>query len=282
MGKIGSLLGRRKAAGAADAAAGSAPAAQAGPAVQPASASRSATVVFSPHQDDELLTLGVYALKKLKEGQDVFVVLCTDGSRSSVRGALGNGKPCKKCGALHEFDLSVEDFTAARDREFAESCAALGYLPSRVFFHPARAVDGSLSVEQAEAIISSFLALFPGNASIEVCTVSPFVGPAQHRDHRNLGQGAVNLRRAGLISSLKLFVEPYCTDAFREQNPNLELREIPAGADDAENIERAIAAYSLWRPEEGRFAVGYHSVTSDFDDFTAHPASYCHDWENIG
>lgn len=279
MGKIGSLLGRRKAAGATDAAMGSSPVAQP---VQPASAPRSAIIMFSPHQDDELLTLGVYALRKLKEGQDVFVVLCTDGSRSSVRGALGNGKLCKKCGALHEFDLSVEEFTAARDREFAESCAALGYLPSRVFFHPARAVDGSLSVEQAEAIISSFLALFPDGTSVEVCTLSPFVGPAQHRDHRNLGQGAVNLRRAGIISNLKLFVEPYCAGSFREQNPGAELCEVPAGADDAENIEQAIAAYSLWRPEEGRFAVGYHSVTSDFDDFTAHPASYCHDWESIG
>ena len=87
---------------------------------------RPATVFFSPHQDDELLTLGVYARKKMREGEDVYVVLCVDGSRSGVRKVLHNGKECKKCSGPHEHDLSVGEFVAARDREFASSSEARG------------------------------------------------------------------------------------------------------------------------------------------------------------
>lgn len=245
-----------------------------------AAATPPATVFFSPHQDDELLTLGVYARKKMREGEDVYVVLCVDGSRSGVRKVLHNGKECRKCAGPHEYDLSVGEFVAARDREFASSCAALGYAPSHVLYHPDRAEDLALSVEQAERIIGSTLALFPSDRKINVCTLSPFVGEKQHHDHRNLGEAAVNLYRRGGFDNLELLVEPYCVEAFREQNPGIDLHEIPAEADDRQCIEDAIAAYSLWDPANGRYAVGYHSVTTSFDDFRAHPSSYMHAFED--
>ena len=53
-------------------------------------------IYFAPHQDDELLSMGVDICNSIKKGKDVHVVLCTDGSSSGVKNILKNGKTCKK------------------------------------------------------------------------------------------------------------------------------------------------------------------------------------------
>lgn len=48
---------------------------------------------FAPHQDDELLTLGVDACRAISSGEyDVHIILCTDGSKSNKRFEICNGK----------------------------------------------------------------------------------------------------------------------------------------------------------------------------------------------
>ena len=48
-------------------------------------------IYFIPHQDDELLSMGVDICDSLKKRKNVHIVLCTDGSGSSVRKRLNNG-----------------------------------------------------------------------------------------------------------------------------------------------------------------------------------------------
>lgn len=231
-----------------------------------------------PHQDDELLSMGAFASNVLGNERDkAYAVLCTDGSSSGVRRVLADGQTCGKHADKHVYNMDAEHFADARDKEFLGSCQALGFRPSQVVFHPKRAKDGSLSVEHAEKMILSFLHAFDFGKEAVVCTMSPLVGGGQHSDHRNLGRAALNLFERRKIDKLLLFVEPYCVDEFKRNNPKIALSECGARGDSVKNLQRAIESYSLWNPDEGRYAIGYHSVTSDFDDFMRNPVSYFHD-----
>ena len=241
---------------------------------------KNVVIYFAPHQDDELLTLGVDACRTLMDGEtDVHVVLCTDGSKSNKRFEIGNGKECPLHPGIHQYTLDIPQFITARDIEFRNSCDALGFAPGAVHFYPRRLIDSFLSVEAAEATIRSVLAQFPQGAAVR--TISPFGGKKQHADHRNLGLAALNLYRAGEIQDLKLFVEPYCIDSCQAEYPDLHLTALPATQEEKHRISQGIAAYSLWNPEQGRYAIGYHSVTSIFKEFMNNPVAWYHSPQDI-
>jgi len=230
---------------------------------------------FAPHQDDELLTLGVDACRAISSGEyDVHIILCTDGSKSNKRFEICNGKACRLHPGIHQYELSIQQFIAARDREFRGSCDALGYEPGSIHFFPRRSIDSMLSVQAAEATIRSVLAQFPGSPAVR--TLSPFGGKGQHKDHRNLGQAALNLYRQGVIRDLKLFIEPYCVQDCNAEYPELALSSIRADEKELAKIRKAIASYSNWEPEAEKYAIGYHSVTTIFNDFTKEPVAWYH------
>ena len=199
---------------------------------------------------------------------------------SFMMGANATSASRREGGGKHDYSLSLEEFSDARDREFADSCAALGFRPSHVCFHPNRGVDGSLANDEAKRIIESFLAFFDPR-TVTICTTSPFVGPGQHRDHRTLGQAAVDLYRKGAFHDLRLFVEPYCVDEFRANNPQVELVETRPFESERASLKAAITSYCRWDPGCKRYAVGYHSVTNEFNDFINDPASYHHTLEDM-
>ncbi len=228
---------------------------------------------FAPHQDDELLTLGTDICKMLQEGYSVHVILCSDGSKSSIRQKLHDGKACRHHPGLHQYALSIPEFIAARDQEFTASCLALGVPAKNIHISPIRAEDGSLTVEQGEAILLDALSRLPSYVSVR--TLSPLGGKQQHRDHTNLGQAALNLYRRGVFRDLQLFIEPYCLESCQEAYPLLELNHLHGDGADAQLTE-AVAAYSRWAPEEGRYAIGYHSVNAVFREFLKDPVGYWH------
>lgn len=221
-------------------------------------------IVFAPHQDDEVLSMGAFIRQSVDNGCRVHVVLCTDGSRSWVRTELANGLTCSFHEGSHVYSLSEGQFVSSRDDEFFESCQALGVSPLDVLIDDGRSVDGLLDVDAAKAIISKYLAQYPNAV---VCTTSPVVGLSQHSDHRALGNAALELYREGAITDLRLFVEPYNLTDFQRCNPGLGLEET-ASSGDASALLAACDAYSMWNPPANRYAIGYHSVGGDFDAFS--------------
>lgn len=222
---------------------------------------------FAPHQDDELLSMGIDICRSLKHGDDVHVILCSDGSKSYVRGLLGNGKNCKKHEGIHCYPLTTEEFVAARDREFRDSCHSLGVPEENIHIPQIRAIDGSVDVAFAENLMLGYLKKAGTDAII--CTISPNNGPSQHRDHKALGYAAVNLMEKGAVHQVRLFIEPYhyAEIADDPRYTPAAPQALTAQTEVAEKIRNAIGAYSLWNPEQKRYAVGYHSVTTQFDDF---------------
>ncbi len=215
---------------------------------------------FVPHQDDELLTMSVDIRQSLKQKDDVHLILCTDGSQSRVRERLNDGHSCSKHAGEHIYNLSLQDFVQARDFEFIDSCMALGVKRDHIHIPQNRAIDGALTQRHAEDIIKHYLSQFPKDVTL--CTIYFKNGKNQHRDHQNLGLAAYHLFKRGFVSKIRFFKEPYCKS-------KTEFISIKPTKEDEEKISFAIQSYCLWAPEERRYAVGYHSVTNEFDDFQA-------------
>ena len=234
---------------------------------------------FSPHQDDELLSMGIDICNSISEGHDVHVILCTDGSKCTVRDELENGEKCNQCPGTHTYHLTEEELIAARDKEFRESCRALGVEDSNVHILQNRFTDGKLTIFDSKKTILLYLNVM--GPDCVVCTLDPnHENNRQHRDHKGLGYAAVELFNEGFICELRVFTEPYFSEFFYHKMDFVRGR-IRAVIDVATvlirgKIQKAAESYSCWDPEAGRYAVGYHDIAEAFDALLQNGTSYCH------
>ncbi len=234
---------------------------------------------FSPHQDDELLSMGIDICNSISEGHNVHVILCTDGSKCLVKDELANGKECNKHPGTHTYLLTVEELITARDKEFRESCRALGVEDSNVHILRNRFTDRKLTICDSKKTILQYLNVM--GPDCVVCTLDPNLeNNRQHRDHKALGYAAVELFNEGFIHELRVFTEPYFTEFFYHKMDFVrgEIRTVIAAATalSQEKIQKAVEAYSHWEPETGRYAVGYHDIAKAFDALLKNGTSFCH------
>ena len=234
---------------------------------------------FSPHQDDELLSMGIDICNSISEGHDVHVILCTDGSKCTVRDELANGKECNKHLGTHSYHLTEDELITARDKEFRESCRALGIEDSNVHILNNRFTDGKLTVCDSKKTILQYLNVM--GQDCVVCTLDPNLeNNRQHCDHKGLGYAAVELFNEGFIRELRVFTEPYLSEFFHHKT-DFVWGEVKAVIDTATSltqgkIQKAAEAYSRWEPEVGRYAVGYHDIAEAFNALLQNGTSYCH------
>ena len=222
---------------------------------------------FAPHQDDELTNLGPDLCRTLSRGGEAYVVLCTDGGASGVKRMLCNGGGCPWHKGTHTFTLPYETFVKARDTEFSASCRALGVPDEHVLISPLRAPDSALTVLTAKRIILHALSGFKP-AECRVVTMAPMPEKGQNPDHTALGQAARELFAEGTFGDLRLTCEfILLPESGVPENASV----ITPTPEETEKIKNAAACYRLWLPGEGRYAVGYHSVADEFNDFLASP-----------
>lgn len=191
-------------------------------------------VFLVPHADDETLTMGPAIERAVAEGHHVVVVLVTDGRASSARELTG---------------LSVEEFSAARDREFLAACAALGVAEEQVFL--AHCVDGALTPDLARSVVATWTGLFPAG---RFGTTSWTDG---HRDHAALGAALRELAPA-TTGEVRFYVKPDEWPAPRER---------PALTPERATGNRYLAAcdeYARVDPAAGRYGIGQSSVPEVF------------------
>lgn len=221
-------------------------------------------VVVLPHQDDELFMAG-FLVRPVIEGREVYAVMVTDGSKSSARyiinGTDGGGTEivCPLHGRVHHpqeegyAELSREDFTAARNREFLDSVKMLGVPEDHVIFLNPGGVAGSpeprysdngLDEEQAELVFDDLRKKLGDGVYV---TVS-----GGHPDHVALAKGLAN---ADGISEKRWFpLKPDSDSVPMILNP-----------EELERKRLALGVYDIWNPTQGRFAVGRHSVPDLLD-----------------
>jgi LmbE family N-acetylglucosaminyl deacetylase len=219
--------------------------------------------MIAPHQDDELLTLGAAVTNYISHnsGGAVHALLCTDGRSSGVWPALSNGTGCDWHLGSHSYSLSRAKFIAARDREFHDSCRALGVPESQIHYLPSRQIDTRVTVSHMRRHIRRFLRAYR-NQRIVVLAVAPSRASSQHKDHRALGTALLKLREAGWIHDLRLYAEPY--DSEVQEKHTREVAAAPQNDAERDRIRAAARSYQRWDPEQGRYAIGYHSVKDAF------------------
>lgn len=194
---------------------------------------REPAVFLVPHADDETLTMGPAIEEHVNAGAHVIVVLVTDGHASAARHLTG---------------LSVEEFSAARDREFLAACAALGVPETQVFF--AHCPDGGLSPELARAVVATWIGLFPAG---RFRTMTWTDG---HRDHAALGSALREL--APPTADVRFYVKPDEWEVERERPP-LQTERATTG-----RYLVASDQYALVAPAAGRYGIGQLSVPEVF------------------
>lgn len=190
-------------------------------------------VFLVPHADDETLTMGPAIERAVDEAAHVVVVLVTDGRASAARELTG---------------LSVEEFSAARDREFLAACAALGVAEEQVFL--AHCVDGALTPALARSVVATWTGLFPAG---RFRTTSWSDG---HRDHAALGAALGELAPA--TGEVRFYVKPDEWSLPRER---------PALTSERATGRRYLAAcdeYARVDPAAGRHGIGQASVPEVF------------------
>jgi LmbE family N-acetylglucosaminyl deacetylase len=229
-------------------------------------------VFFVPHQDDETLSMSVDILRHIAAGRDTHVVLMTDGGNTGARWAINGynsdtNTPVSSSwwGSRHDPNiegyspLTWNDVYNARDNEFRSAVGALGVPPSNV--HLIRTTNRTVAGFKAE--MQNIIAQFPSGTDYK--TMSPI---DTHAEHRVIAQALWELWNDGEVSGVRFWLSRL--DIANGVTGGSYLTAETTSSE-LKKIEQATRAYRAWNPAGGSFAVGYHSVASQFDALLSNP-----------
>lgn len=208
----------------------------------------SEVIYYIPHQDDEVITFGVSIHDHVVRDHDVYVVLLTDGANSAVR---------------KKMNLSKEEFSEARNREFDKAVEILGVDPENV--EKRGFSDGSLSVEHVEEVIKEYHERFPNAAHKTFSYYDP------HPDHANAGHALKNMMDEGLIEDGKFYFGNNFTPL------NVEIKEDHYEESYFPVIQAASRVYKDEDIENGMYGIGWKSVPEYFEILESNPVSPYHE-----
>ncbi len=231
-------------------------------------------VFYVPHADDETLTMGVAILQCLARGEEVHLVLMTDGSACGSVHFLNGTAKCPVHEKYHnpleerylDGMLDTQDHVAARRKEFLAAAERLGVPSSncRVYGYK----DGKLTEEQARQV------------ALRVENDEDVPGPKthhtttskydDHNDHVACGNALAALHEEGTIPEPVYYIK---RSKWKGLPSGRGIEDLVADEKQKETIQRVCKeVYMNWDPEKGHYAVGYHSVPESFDrllkDFT--------------
>lgn len=244
---------------------------------------------FIPHQDDEVLSFSSTIRKYINKGYKPHVILATDGSRDEgVRARLNGvaGKVCRVHNYAHipkkenynynnrKLDyITYELLTKYRNDEYVNALLALGVKKENIHIPSEVATDGSLSKEYSVGLIRKYINKYK-NATVHTFYNEKF-SRGNHNDHMNLGKGATELFNKGEVDNLYLHVEPYLYKDFVNNNLDEDIIiDKPASTKDRDIILNSMKEYNIWNPQDGKLAVGYHSVNQHFDKAMKETTNY--------
>lgn len=196
------------------------------------------TIVFAPHQGDELFIFGREILVHLGTlGHEVHVVSMTKGDVGLASCPNGTCEPERAAGQLADMDGTA--MMVARDKELFESCIGLGVPVRNIHLYHHRPHQNALTPECAADIMSFYLEMIP-NANI--VAPSPFGDAAQPYDHKAAGLAALRLaeRRPGAGA---LFVLDPRTTPFAALTDGIPFTQVNVSRNQIEALATAAQAY---------------------------------------
>lgn len=226
--------------------------------LDPVSADEQVVFWHVPHPDDETLGMAGGILNAAQEGKRNVVIMYTEGDGSDVRLVLNGLLYCPLHGRFHSprqegyEPLDKAAFGRARMAETTAALVALGVDEQDIV--SIGMPDGQVTVDKAYAVMAELDRAFPGASHRTTSLSDP------HDDHRNLARALNRLvqrqRAEGTPSDVRFHsVYAYKSEARRNAAPFT-----PVAVSDPEGKRAALAEFARWAPEEGRFAIGMHSV----------------------
>ncbi|MBA4543298.1 MULTISPECIES: PIG-L deacetylase family protein [Thermoactinomyces] len=240
--------------------------------------SKNVVIYFSPHADDEVLTMGVPLINDIRAGKEVYLVLMSPGSHSFARERINGaydiesnraelaGKKLKDNLYKSYHDpykehykdgwLTRKEFGDARLREFYLAAAAFGIPKDRIRVY--NVVNDNFLYSQVRAIMASYAKKFP-DATFK--TMSRY---DVHPDHAMCGRVMDDLFREHIVKHWVAYLSITTDRIMKVKVPGSQMVVLRNPADKA-ILLRACKAYNIWKPTEGLYAIGYHSVPIEFD-----------------
>jgi LmbE family N-acetylglucosaminyl deacetylase len=220
-----------------------------------------ATVFYSPHQDDEALGMAGGIRQAIEAGREVYLVLISNGFPSAVLLSRYNSNFfCTACGWQHHFRYSAEQLVEARLAEFRASAAVLGACRVEEMLLDERCSSEEKFAHSIKDKILEYESGLPGASHRLVSGRKDFVvNPAHFACTRAAEQAQ---KEAGGRLDLQLYrVYEYRRRLWQGKGCD---RVITLSDCQWEYKRKALGQYLWFNPDEGRLAYGLHSVPDLF------------------
>lgn len=89
-----------------------------------------------------------------------------------------------------------------------------------------------------------------------------------------MGLAAIKLYEERKINEYKLIMENCELEFSPNDFPALDVKALSFNEMDKEIVPAASKAYNIWDHEKGFYAIGYHSVLSEFKNYLTFPDMY--------
>jgi hypothetical protein len=218
---------------------------------------------FVAHQDDEVLQFATDIMRHVAAGRPTYVILYTDGTGSAAHDMLNGVSPSGWWGGTHSSaaegyqPLNDATFSAARTCEFRSSLGQLGVPVENVIVDPLPIAD--ITKAGLTTYIRRYATQF-GTASYK--THSFYDASSAHAI---AGRALRDLTTAGEISDSRFFL----SRADIIEGSTIGKLTTAATTTEATKISRAVSCYYAWNPASGSYAIGAHSVHSQFSHLKA-------------
>ncbi|WNB92688.1 cell wall-binding repeat-containing protein [Bacillus sp. NEB1478] len=238
-------------------------------------------VYLVPHADDEVLTYAIDIRNQISRGRKVILVLLSKGEDSGAREILNgvyDADPAPHlltgqkahCGIHHTYHNPIEEkfldgyltekvFGEVRVRDFNYATKALGIPQNQIFTDIVPLYQ--FKQKNIKPVIKKYLNKYP---KAEFRTMSMYDA---HVPHAEIGKSLKSLENEDVISPFKTlyFVSIY-TDRFAKVNiPFQRYTSLIEKEYNKRYILNSINSYKEYSPTQGRYAVGFHSVASQFN-----------------
>lgn len=196
---------------------------------------RQTVVWYVPHPDDETIFMGG-AIASLRDCRHVVVLLTRGDASQAIIGISSKlAQP-----------LTLEEFVAARDREFVAAIRHLGVAARDVV--RLGLPDGGLTEQAVLEVIRNQARRHRGASHRTMSYLDV------HPDHASAGRALREAHRLAVVDEAVFYLPvPQVVD---ERAPQVDLDERARAAKEA-----ALREYQLWEPDRGRYAVGRRSVS---------------------
>lgn len=257
---------------------------------------------YSPHPDDETLSMGLAITHYLASGFEVHLVSVNSGGALGVANTLNGVTACTLAdhGYTHNparegyAPLSVADIAAARIKEARSALGAMSVLssptPGTVTHHVANLPDGFGSgqtadstapptaegIALAKSVIQSYVEAYPNSFHYTMSESD------DHPDHAACGYALRELKNSAEFGPSLVNAKFFVSRLYwaTSQANGLYPADVLAAADgtlawfsagsrkaeyDAWLRGKVIVPYKAWNPAAGAYGIGYHQVAGQFN-----------------